>query len=146
VDTLAHIPRELLFPAPGDEEDTVVLGYDENGHCPLVVNGLCSIYEHRPRTCRVYDCRVFAATGITPDKPKIAARAGRWAFDEPGIESAAVRAAAAYLNDHDLPAGIVPCGPTQTAVAAIRIHRLFLGDEPTPSDVERALRAIPGDG
>ena len=27
-------------------------------------DGRCSIYEHRPRTCRTYDCRIFPATGL----------------------------------------------------------------------------------
>lgn len=79
-DTLAHIPPTLVFPAPGRPAGTVLLGYDENGHCPMLVDGACSIYEHRPRTCRAYDCRVFAATGVGADKPAIAATARRWHF------------------------------------------------------------------
>ena len=63
-DTLAHIPPELLFPAPLAPRGHVVLGYDERGHCPMLVDDQCSIYEHRPRTCRTYDCRVFPAAGI----------------------------------------------------------------------------------
>jgi Fe-S-cluster containining protein len=80
-DCLAHIPAALLFPAPGMPDGTVVLGYDERGRCPMLVDGACSIYHHRPRTCRAYDCRVFAATGIESDKPTIAATARRWHFD-----------------------------------------------------------------
>src|SRR5690349_2465179 len=69
-DTLAHIPRELLFPAPRQPEGNVVLGYDANGCCPMLTEAGCSIYEHRPRACRMYDCRVFAAAGVDPaDKP-----------------------------------------------------------------------------
>ena len=30
----------------------------------MLVDGRCSIYEHRPRTCRTYDCRIFTATGL----------------------------------------------------------------------------------
>src|SRR5688572_23451385 len=56
-ETLAQIPRELLFPAPGSPGH-VVLGYDDHGRCPMLVDEKCSIYEHRPRTCRTYDCRV----------------------------------------------------------------------------------------
>ena len=56
-------PKELLFPAPLMPEGHVVLGHDERGHCPMLVDGRCSIYADRPRTCRTYDCRVFAATG-----------------------------------------------------------------------------------
>ena len=65
-DALAHIPAALLFPAPGRPHGHVLLGFDERGHCPMLVEGGCSIYEHRPRTCRTYDCRVFAATGLEP--------------------------------------------------------------------------------
>ena len=65
-DALAHIPAELLFPAPGRPRGHVLLGYDERGHCPMLVDGACSIYAHRPRTCRTYDCRVFAAAGVDP--------------------------------------------------------------------------------
>jgi Fe-S-cluster containining protein len=51
----------------------VVMGYDERGRCPMLIDEVCSIYEHRPRTCRTYDCRVFPAAGIEPDdKPLIA--------------------------------------------------------------------------
>jgi hypothetical protein len=86
-DTLAHVPAALRFPAPGLPKGHVVMGYDEDGHCPMLVDGACSIYEHRPRTCRTYDCRVFAATGVAPDpsQPAIAARVGRWRFtvDDP---------------------------------------------------------------
>jgi Fe-S-cluster containining protein len=81
-DTLAHVPRALRFPAPGLPKGHVVLGYDEHGRCPMLIDGACSIYEHRPRTCRTYDCRVFAATGVTPaGQPAIAARVAQWRFD-----------------------------------------------------------------
>ena len=80
-DALAHIPSELLFPAPGLPKGHRVMGYDERGHCPMLVDGDCSIYEHRPRTCRSYDCRVFTVTGVTPDQPEIAERAAEWLFE-----------------------------------------------------------------
>jgi len=63
-ETLARIPAALRFPAPGSPHGHVVLGYDEHGRCPMLVDGGCSIYEHRPRTCRTYDCRIFPATGV----------------------------------------------------------------------------------
>jgi Fe-S-cluster containining protein len=107
-DTLAHIPPELLFPAPLLAPGHVVLGYDERGHCPMLVDGRCSIYEHRPRTCRTYDCRVFVAAGVAPDegdpaKAAIAQRASRWRFtyrtDSDRRQHDAVRAAAAVVGD-----------------------------------------------
>lgn len=132
--TLAHVPRELLFPAPGLPRGHVLLGYDDRGHCPMLVEGHCSIYDVRPRTCRTYDCRVFAAAGIDPDKPAIAARARRWRFEhldpQDRIQHEAVRAAGRYLRAHrkDLPAGAVPANPTQLAVLAVRVRHLFLSD------------------
>jgi Fe-S-cluster containining protein len=108
-DTLAHIPPELLFPAPRLPRGHVVLGYDERGHCPMLVDGRCSIYEHRPRTCRIYDCRIFPAAGLEIDgeeKVLIAHRVGRWRFSYPTpadeADHDAVRAAAASLAEqHD---------------------------------------------
>lgn len=80
--TLAHIPAELLVPAPGQPPGHVLMGYVDDGACPMLVDGACSIYEHRPRTCRVYDCRLFAALGrVNADTPLIAARIGQWEFE-----------------------------------------------------------------
>jgi hypothetical protein len=80
-DTLAHVPAELRFPAPGLPKGHFVLGYDQHGHCPMLIDGACSVYEHRPRTCRTYDCRIFAVTGVVPDQPGIADRVRDWEFD-----------------------------------------------------------------
>ena len=57
------------------------MGYDEHGHCPMLVDGDCSIYDHRPRTCRMYDCRIFAVTGVEPAQPEIATRVRDWQFE-----------------------------------------------------------------
>jgi Fe-S-cluster containining protein len=126
-DTLAHIPAALLFPAPRLPRGHVLLGYDERGHCPMLVDGQCSIYEHRPRTCRTYDCRVFPATGLAPegaDKVLIAERAARWRFSFPSAEDreahAAVRAAAAALQS--CPGDDRPPSITALAVRAIETH------------------------
>lgn len=80
---LARIPRELLFPAPGLPAGNVLLGYDEQGRCPMPTDGSCSIYEQRPLTCRTYNCRVFAAAGITADADLISRQARRWKFGHP---------------------------------------------------------------
>jgi uncharacterized protein len=133
--TLARIPTELLFPAPGLPAGHVLMGYDEHGHCPMFVDGACSIYEDRPRTCRTYDCRVFAAAGLhgePADKPAIAQRAGRWRFsfagDDDRVRHAAVQAAAAYLaaNHHD-----VATHATRRAVVAVEIHDRFMAVDDT---------------
>ena len=134
VDTLAHVPRHLLFPTPRMPKGHVLLGYDEHGHCPMLVDGACSIYEHRPQTCRTYDCRVFPASGVELDdneKRAIARQAARWVFDFPTeVDRAgydAVRAAAAFVRDHPdrLPDGVVPANATQHAVLSIEIAERF---------------------
>jgi hypothetical protein len=51
VDTLAHVPAELLFPAPRSPKGDVLLGYDERGHCPTLINEKCSIYAPMIREC-----------------------------------------------------------------------------------------------
>jgi len=141
VDTLAHIPAELLFPAPRMPRGHVLMGYDERGHCPMLVEGQCSIYEHRPTTCRTYDCRVFPATGLEPtddDKSGIAERAQRWHFSYPtqadGDRQAAVNAAVGFLREHaDLLPGGIATSETQFAVVAIQAHAMFLGRRADPS-------------
>lgn len=156
-DTLAHIPAALLFPAPRLPRGHVLLGYDERGHCPMLVDGRCSIYEHRPRTCRTYDCRIFPAAGVEADddKPQIARRARRWRFTHPAptdrARHGAVRAAARYLADRgdSLPADVAPVTATHRAVLALQVHDLFLGEdeatgepltvEPAPAELKVAV-------
>ncbi len=130
-DTLAHLPAELLFPAPRAPKGHVVLGYDERGHCPMLIDNRCSIYEHRPRACRTYDCRVFAASGvelIDAAKVAIARQAARWRFDFPTAadrdQFEAVRAAARSLEDEA--AGGRPPTATQLVVRAIETYETFL--------------------
>lgn len=118
-DTLAHLPPELLFPAPGLPPGHLLMGYDERGHCPMFVDGGCSVYKHRPRACRSYDCRVFAAADVEPGKPAIAARVTEWRFSYPtrADEAAheAVRAASAQSE------GAV--NPTERAIRAVMTAR-----------------------
>jgi Fe-S-cluster containining protein len=135
-DTLAHIPPALLFPAPRLPRGHVVLGYDERGHCPMLRDGRCSIYPHRPRACRTYDCRVFPAAGTEPrsaSQAQISSRAARWRFAYPTeadrTRHEAVRAAARFLATHaDLVEhGTSPPDATRVALLALEVHHLFLG-------------------
>jgi Fe-S-cluster containining protein len=157
-DTLDHIPPELLFPAPGRPDGHMLLGYDERGHCPMLGNSGCSIYEYRPRTCRVYDCRVFSATRVEIDEPAkagVARRSRRWRFrfasPDAEVRAEAVRAAASYLEVHrsDLPGEGRPLGATGRAVLAIELAGVFTSAdpatgspvvvEPTPTEIAAAL-------
>lgn len=158
---LARIPEALLFPAPGLPEGHRVMGFDENGHCPMLVADACSIYDHRPMTCRAYDCRVFPAAGIAAEKDGkvvITQRTKRWRFDYPSehdrTQHAAVQAAARFLHERaELFDGELPTNSTQLAVLAIKVHDVFLqiheehgNSGRLPADVEvvgavrRALR------
>jgi uncharacterized protein len=156
-DARAHIPPELLFPAPRLPQGHVLMGYDERGRCPMLGDGGCTIYAHRPRTCRTYDCRAFPASGVELDdgtggadagKAAIGGRARRWRFTHPTdrdrADHDAVRAAARYVRDHraDLPDGTVPVTATQHAVLAVEIHAAFLDDpEPGPEAVRVTIAA-----
>jgi uncharacterized protein len=147
-DTIARIPSELLFPAPQMPRGHRVLGYDEHGHCPMLVDDRCSIYEYRPRACRAYDCRVFAATGVElddPTKAEVLARVRRWRFrvdsaDDRAREDA-LRAAGRFLREHREALGAPP-NPTALAGLAIEVHDEFLGGrEPDVATFAEALRA-----
>ncbi len=134
-ETLARIPRELLFPAPGLPQGHMVLGYDERGHCPMLREGRCTIYEHRPRTCRRFDCRIFAASGVAAGgggESPVDRQVRRWRFQysAAGDEErhAAVVAAAGFLREHagQLPGNLQAARPAVLALLAIEVHELFL--------------------
>jgi Fe-S-cluster containining protein len=154
--TLARIPTALLFPAPRLPAGHVLLGYDEHGRCPMLIDGGCSIYEDRPRTCRTYDCRVFPAAAVAIDddlQRAIGERALRWRFDLPTekdrVELDAVQAAARYVAEREdaLPKPEVPTNATQHAVLAVRLHHAFLGEDgrsvvadPDPEAINEVLK------
>jgi Fe-S-cluster containining protein len=142
VDALGKIPKDLLFPAPRLPAGHILMGYDENGHCPMLIDGACSIYEYRPRTCRTYDCRVFAASGLELDDPTKSAindQVRRWRFhladsiDRAELE--AVRSAASLLGETDLGFNI-----TERTLAAIEVHDQFLAID---QDSEGCAAVVP---
>lgn len=152
-ESLANIPKELLFAAPGLPRGHVLMGYDKEGRCPMLIDNECSIYEFRPLTCRTYDCRIFPATGIKLDdksKALITRRADRWKFDFPShrdIEAyAAVQAAATFIREHAgcFPEGKIPSSATQLAVLAIKVYAVFLEykDESGIIDTENSKSKI----
>ena len=133
--TLSRIPDDLLFPAPLWPERYMVLGYDEHGHCPMLVGNTCSIYRNRPITCRIFDCRVLAASGLTGDENEnnpIFQQARRWQFNYPAKRDlslfSAVQAAAAFLRRHPecVQKNLVPMDAIQISVAAIKVYDVFL--------------------
>jgi Fe-S-cluster containining protein len=144
-ETLAQVPGELLFEAPGMPGGHVVLPFDARGRCPLLdETGRCTIYARRPLTCRTYDCRVFAAAGIDADREEIGARARRWRFacSSPGDteQLAAVAEAARWIPGHAaaFPGGEVPQDPVQLAVLAVRVAGVFAPGGPASTAVDDA--------
>lgn len=136
-ETINRIDKKLLFPAPGLPRGNKLLGYFENGQCPLLANNKCSIYEFRSQTCRAYDCRIFTAAGIEAgdeDKALVNERVHRWKFSYPNRrdreEHAAVQAAARFLLERAecFPAGKVPNNASQLAILAIKGYEEFLND------------------
>lgn len=131
--TISRIPREIMFPAPGLPKGNLLLGFNEKGHCPMFRDNKCSIYEYRPRTCRTYDCRILAATGLAPgdDRMKIARQVNRWEFSfegESGMKKfSAIRAAAEFISKHasHFPAGFIPGNTPQQALIAIKTYEVF---------------------
>jgi Fe-S-cluster containining protein len=130
--TLARLPRDLLFPAPGLPPGNLVLGYDQAGRCPLLVAGRCSVYEDRPLACRTYDCRIYAATGVAPDRDAIARQVRRWRFSYASRDDrqrqAAVQAAVRFMREHPecLPSDAARIQPVRVAVLAVAVHEAFL--------------------
>ena len=145
--TLGRIHKDLLVAAPGLPKGNVLLGYDKNGFCPMLVNGKCSIYEDRPRTCRNYDCRVFTAAGIAAgddDRDRITQRIRRWKFSYPTEhdhdEHVAVQAVAKFIREHAacFPGGKIPGTPSQLAILAIKACDVFLKKNAASAGTARA--------
>ena len=131
---IQRIPRKLLFPAPGLPKGHLLMGYNDKGECPMLIGNECSIYADRPQTCREYDCRVFAATGLAVDaqaQPEIADRVRQWVFtyenESSRDEHRNLQETAVFLeNNRDLfPDGTVPRYPIQLAALAVEVSRLF---------------------
>ncbi|MEP6625539.1 MAG: YkgJ family cysteine cluster protein [Acidimicrobiia bacterium] len=125
---LAHIPDELRFPAPGRPPGTVVLGFDQHGACPMLTDAGCSIYDHRPRACRMYDCRIFAATGVAvegPQQAEVARQVRRWRFAFPTAADHAAQMTLRHATDAvrasvlRRPAGTAAPGAIEVAVRAV---------------------------
>ncbi|MCB0281250.1 MAG: YkgJ family cysteine cluster protein [Calditrichae bacterium] len=133
--TLSAIPKELLFPAPGMPKGHMVMGYDKEGKCPMLIKDKCSIYNQRPFTCRNYDCRVFNVTGLKPEdksKKEILKQSDRWNFNKTSADENkilnALKDAAHFLTIYadKFPVGFVPRNTTQQAILAIKVYKVFL--------------------
>lgn len=134
-DSLEHIPRAIRFAAPGRPKGEQVMGFDDQGACPMLQDGKCTVYAHRPQTCRDYDCRIFAACGIRAggeEKAAVNEQVARWTFEYPNpidhAEQAAVRAASEFLQAKRalFPNGFIPDNPTQLALLVLTCFECFM--------------------
>ena len=133
--TIERIGANNLRPVPETSNGSQLMGFDAQGHCYMFANGGCSIYAHRPVTCRTYDCRVFTAAGMDAGDGRdvINERVARWRFEYPDADDAreqrAVRAAAAFLRQHPVrfPSGHVPSRAADIAVLAVKSYPVFMG-------------------
>ena len=129
---LRTLPRAYLSPAPDLPPGNLVLGFDAAGRCPMLVEDRCTIYDVRPRACRTYDCRIYAAAGIAADRPEVDLQARRWVFtypterDREALE--AVRSAVRFISEHPeaIPGDAARRQPLRVAVLAIAVHERFL--------------------
>jgi Fe-S-cluster containining protein len=52
-----------------------------NGECVHLQEGGCSVYEHRPSSCRVFDCRDFAVgRQSNPELPLLSEAIAQWSL------------------------------------------------------------------
>jgi len=132
---LKSIPREILFLAPLYPAGHMLMGYDRHGCCPMLQNDACAIYPSRPVACRVFDCRILAASGLLQDDSMhrpIVMHARRWKFQFPTAQDRslyeAVQSAAAFLMNHpEIFGGQIASGNSiQISVLAIKVYEVFL--------------------
>ncbi|HTH08732.1 MAG TPA: YkgJ family cysteine cluster protein [Acidovorax sp.] len=148
----AAIPAQLLMHAPGMPRGHAVMGYLDSGHCPMLKAGNCSVYASRPSTCRTFDCRVLAATGLFIDgrwSERINERVKAWEFSFSSEQARqrlrAMKDAACFIqkNAAAFPGGRVPTDPASVAVLAIKVHPVLLAIEAdaSPREIAEAIIA-----
>jgi uncharacterized protein len=146
---LDKVPARHLH-LPSESGGLARMGYGEDGNCPMLCAGRCSIYSDRPQTCRDYDCRIYAAAGLLPDgdRPVIRQRVQKWqfAFDSADDRDAAeaVQRAALFIRSHaqQFPASMRAGSATAAAVLALKCYELFLDATYQPGSDDDASRWI----
>lgn len=152
----ALIPADFVVQVSGQPQEHAMMGYREDGTCPMLSSGKCTIYDHRPQTCRDYDCRIFAAAGLDAggaEKHVINKRVHEWQFSYPTAEDRlahdAVLSAAAFIREKKscFPGGRAPIAPTGIAVLAIKTYAVFLNpDWRSLSDTDIAMAIVKASG
>jgi uncharacterized protein len=155
---LTAIPIQFLVKAPNQPAGQMMMGYRDDGTCPMLAERECTIYQDRPQTCRDYDCRIFAAAGIDAgDDSKVVinnrVRAWRFSYESDLDRSShdAVLAAAAFIKTkaNCFPSGRAPTASTGIAVLAIKSYEVFLradlrgvADQEIANEIIKSSRAF----
>jgi hypothetical protein len=149
-ETIAHIPAARLTRSNRASEPQWALDQSCGDRCPMLVDGGCSIYSQRPRACRRFDCRVFAAAAVglgTGPRAAVNERVWQWRFDYPSeldvACQSAVLAAAAFLQRRaDLIEPDVAAGDAaELAKAAVLVYELFLDPDAASHESDATLAA-----
>lgn len=147
--TRRAIPTRLLvIPVGGAEQGDRLIATRRSGDCALLLEGECSIYGQRPQACRDYDCRLFAAAGISSGVERVDMRVRRWRFAYRTSESRAAhqatRAVAEFMlnNAEVFPGRRVPTRPADVAVAALKAHQVLLCGADRPATARDVALAI----
>jgi hypothetical protein len=128
---LATVPaRHLRLPIDGG---LAQMTHREDGSCPMLEARRCAIYGDRPQTCRDYDCRIYAATGLLPDgeRPVIRERVLEWSFEFDGdaevAQADALRRAAQFIHQNAalFPPAVRADAAAVAAVLAVKTWPLF---------------------
>lgn len=143
----AEVPEQYLL-GHSAQGQRWLMGFRDDGSCPFMEGGKCGIYADRPQTCRDYDCRIYAASGLVPDgnRAVIERRVREWRFifgsDAERTDAEAVRAAAHFIRSNAplFPAGMRAGSATAAAVLAVKAFELFrTGEAATPADMARRV-------
>jgi len=148
---VAGIPPAYFVRAEGMAPDEALMAWRQDGTCPALESGRCTIYEQRPTTCRDYDCRVFVPAALEAGderKAVINARVKAWRFtfedDAQRRAFEAIGRAARFIRDkrRAFPneGRGVPTAPTGIAVLALKSYESFL-DDGAPADDDASLAA-----
>ena len=145
----ALVPEQMLIGHAEPGRDWL-MGFRDDGSCPFLTVGACSIYARRPQTCRDYDCRIYAATDLLPDgdRPIIAARVRAWRFEvltpEDAAAAGAVRRAAQFIRSHSalFPPVMRASSATAAAVLAVKTYELFLGAAEGDSSASPSVQGV----
>ena len=99
---------------------------EADGKCPFLVDEVCTVYEKRPISCRQYDCRDLARSGILlvergPGEVEINQSIKRFLTSD-GMDRAMAEVARGYLK-----AGMNACDAASGALVCVMVRALPRG-------------------